>query len=206
MSKLFKQLIYDTDWISQPGDPITSPNGNTSVSANNDGTATITKPGTPVEKQNCVIISVNDGRGWSYWFRFRNTMAELEDYDFVGPITLECANANTYNYPVPESAWKECTAERAIDADSEWRFSCSDDSDVDGIGLDFFNSSSHLPNTAVDVILYVAGHVDENGFAYNTYTYTTYPTETKTLATQAYVDAQIGDINSVLDAINGEVI
>lgn len=46
MSKLFKQLIYDTDWISQPGDPLTSPNGQVSVSANNDGTISTTSGGT----------------------------------------------------------------------------------------------------------------------------------------------------------------
>lgn len=46
MSKLFKQLIYDTDWISQPGDPLTSPNGQVSVNANNDGTISTTSGGT----------------------------------------------------------------------------------------------------------------------------------------------------------------
>ena len=41
MSKLFKELNYDTDRVMQPGDPLTSPNGQVSVSANNDGTASI---------------------------------------------------------------------------------------------------------------------------------------------------------------------
>ena len=43
MSKLYKNLEYETDLVSQPGDPITSPDGTTSVSANNDGTITVTK-------------------------------------------------------------------------------------------------------------------------------------------------------------------
>ena len=41
MSKLYKELNYDTDRVMQPGDPITSPDGQVSVSANNDGTATL---------------------------------------------------------------------------------------------------------------------------------------------------------------------
>ena len=39
MSKLYKNLQYDTDWVMQPGDPITSPDGETGVRADNDGTA-----------------------------------------------------------------------------------------------------------------------------------------------------------------------
>ena len=41
MSKLFKELNYDTDRVMQPGDSLTSPDGNVSVSANIDGTATL---------------------------------------------------------------------------------------------------------------------------------------------------------------------
>lgn len=41
MSKLFKELNYDTDRVMQPGDPLTSPDGKTVVSANNNGTATL---------------------------------------------------------------------------------------------------------------------------------------------------------------------
>lgn len=41
MSKLFKELNYDTDRVVQPGDPLTSPDGKTVVSANNNGTATL---------------------------------------------------------------------------------------------------------------------------------------------------------------------
>lgn len=43
MSKLYRDLNYDTDWVSQPGDPITSPDGKTAVKANNNGTATLSK-------------------------------------------------------------------------------------------------------------------------------------------------------------------
>ena len=45
MSKLYKNLQYDTDQVMQPGDPLTSPNGDVEVHSNNDGTATIVAPG-----------------------------------------------------------------------------------------------------------------------------------------------------------------
>jgi hypothetical protein len=44
MSKLFKELNYDTDRVMQPGDPITSPDGHTTVLADNSGKAKIIRP------------------------------------------------------------------------------------------------------------------------------------------------------------------
>ena len=44
MSKLFKDLKYDTDYVMQPGDPLTSSDGHTTVSADNSGKAKISAP------------------------------------------------------------------------------------------------------------------------------------------------------------------
>ena len=41
MSKLFKDLNYDTDRVMQPGDPITSPDGKNEIAVSDDGVASV---------------------------------------------------------------------------------------------------------------------------------------------------------------------
>jgi len=122
MSKLFKELNYDTDRVMQPGDPITSPDGKTKVVANNDGTATLVSGGALPENATFADLQASLG---------------LSDTATLGD------------------------AETAL-------------------GL---NDNSQLEDARQ------AGGVT-----------------TKTIATETYVDTVVGDIDSVLDGINGEVV
>ena len=106
MSKLFKELNYDTDRVMQPGDPTTSPNGDTSVSANNDGTATLRSS---VIKE--VVVSVSgssedsEGLVISYYMSFtsENTIAELTSG--VEPTTISGTLTITPPSPAPSTSY-----------------------------------------------------------------------------------------------------
>ena len=106
MSKLFKELNYDTDRVMQPGDPITSPNGNTSVSANNNGTATLSSPYVK-EVVTSASGSSEDSGGLviSYHMSFtsENTIAELTSG--IEPTTISGTLTITPPSPAPSTTY-----------------------------------------------------------------------------------------------------
>ncbi len=105
MSKLYKELNYDTDRVMQPGDPITSPNSGTSVSANNNGTATLTSSST---REVVVSVSGTSGGGdtstsISMSFTSENTIQELSSG--VEPATITGTLTVTPPSPVPTETY-----------------------------------------------------------------------------------------------------
>jgi hypothetical protein len=187
MSKLFKQLIYDHDWISQPGDPLTSPDGETGVSANNNGTATLN---TTVNGYDTTVNGITDITAAQqaeidqlsmvpYTGSFV-TLRRTPEYD-PGPTGGVRYNVNfSHDGTDMVSANDMASAELYPDGTIRMYAGISD-------LLSIFNASSENPVTI--------GHAP-----------TSQTTVTQTLATEDYVDDKIGNINSVLDEINGEVI
>ena len=179
MSKLYKELKYDTDRVMQPGDPLTSLDGNTQVNANDDGTATLTTLQT-TQKENCVKCFINDGRGWNCWFRFRNTLQELSDDNFIGPITLSAAAVSSYGSE-PSTGYSEYTATRNLEGDGEWRFSSQNNHDLDDVGL--LLSSSYYGGNSLCAVIFTNDSAAENDFSFTPYTYEVPETVNKTIST-----------------------
>lgn len=187
MSKLFKQLIYDTDWISQPGDPLTSPDGQVSVNANNDGTATLN---TTVHGYDTTVNGIPDITAAQ--------QAEIDQLSMVPYTGSFVTLRRTPEYdPGPTGGARYGVN---FSQDGTNIFSANDMASAelypdgtirmyDGIPdlLSIFNASSENPA--------VIGHAP-----------TSQTTVTQTIATQDYVNTQIGNINAILDEINGEVI
>ena len=181
MSKIFKQLIYDTDWISQPGDPLTSPNGQVSVKANNDGTATLQT--TSPAKTVLAYMEGTAGVTYRVTFQSQHSVEELcsgevESVSATLTITISPQQVETH-----EGTWLQLAPGASVyylDG-CEWKF--------------------NLTSTYGEIF------GDQTGCT-ATYTTTTVPasTTTETLATEDYVDDKIGNINAILDEINGEVI
>ena len=187
MSKLFKQLIYDTDWISQPGDPLTSPDGETGVSANNNGTATLN---TTVHGYDTTVNGITD-----------ITAAQQAEIDQLA-VTAYTGSFVTLRRTPEDDPGPTGGARYWVNFSQDGTGLVSDNDMAsaelypdgtirvyDGMPdlLSIFNASSGNPA--------VIGHAP-----------TSQTTVTQTIATQDYVDTQIGNINSVLDAINGQVI
>lgn len=106
MSKLYKELNYDTDRVMQPGDPITSPNGNTSVSANNNGTATLSSPYVKEVVASASGSSEDSGGlviSYHMSFTSENTIAELTSG--VEPTTISGTLTITPPSPAPSTTY-----------------------------------------------------------------------------------------------------
>ena len=179
MSKLFKQLIYDTDRVSQPGDPLTSPDGNTKVKANNDGTATLEKT-IPAKT---IVAEAHGSAGITYGMVFtsKNTAEEL-----AAGIPESVSGTLSLGEPVSSSytgTWTQIEPGAPVYAQDgvEYRFSFSSEY------CDIFGGGTGCSAT------YTMGTVPAS-------------TESKTLTTEDYVNDKIGNINAILDEINGEVI
>lgn len=187
MSKLFKQLIYDTDWISQPGDPLTSPDGETGVSANNNGTATLN---TTVQGYDTTVNGITDITAAQ--------QAEIDQLSMVPYTGSFVTLRRTPEYdPGPTGGVRYgvnfsqdgTSIASANDMASAELYSDGTIRMYDGMPdlMRIFPPDGSNPP--------IIGHAP-----------TSQTTVTQTLATEDYVDDKIGSINSVLDAINGEVI
>lgn len=187
MSKLFKQLIYDTDWISQPGDPLTSPDGETGVSANNNGTATLN---TTVHGYDTTVNGIPDITAAQ--------QAEIDQLSMV-PYTgsfVTLRRAPEYD-PGPNGGV---------------RYSVNFSQDGTDIASANDMASAELyPDGTIRMYDGIPDLMSifppaEGGPPIVGHAPTSQTTVTQTLATEDYVDDKIGNINSVLDEINGEVI
>ena len=86
MSKLYKNLQYDTDYVMQPGDPLTSPNGDVEVHSNDDGTASVSSPA--VESYD-VTFTIPDVSGVTITARVSNLSNEYPTYTVLSAIGIE---------------------------------------------------------------------------------------------------------------------
>ena len=93
MSKLYKNLQYDTDYVMQPGDPLTSPDGNNRVQVNDNGTASIIT-GTQYE----FTLTVPEIQGASFRVRIGKSNSTGDGYSkLILSITgIENAVADQY--------------------------------------------------------------------------------------------------------------
>lgn len=93
MSKLYKNLQYDTDYVMQPGDPLTNPDGNNRVQVNDNGTASIIT-GTQYE----FTLTVPEIQGASFRVRIGKSNSTGDGYSrLILSITgIENAVADQY--------------------------------------------------------------------------------------------------------------
>ena len=97
MSKLYKDLRYDTDYVMQPGDPVTSPNGSTQIRADDSGKGFIETYGEEVEHFYDITVSIPQVSGATCKLRLESTadtamtvtILSIDGWDGAEPASSE---------------------------------------------------------------------------------------------------------------------
>lgn len=200
MSKLFKELNYDTDRVMQPGDPITSQDGNTKVKANSDGTASIEVTDESIVESCEAVLVIPEYPRYSFRVRFTNIDPNNSSYHYADCELLEINGFEGAEISPP------CTIVIPTAEISYWGETgqvlpyTSSMGETKRIPHPGFAEGGFVVNFFVRENSGLTGFCDVSSYV------PTYGSSDKTIATEDYVDDKIGDIDSVLDGINGEVV
>jgi hypothetical protein len=196
MSKLFKELNYDTDRVMQPGDPITSPDGNIKVKANNDGTASIEGTDESIVESCEATLVIPEYPSYSFRARFTNIdpnnsdahYADCELLEINGPEGSEISPPRTIVIPDAEIPyWGEIGQVLPYTSHlGETRRIPHPGFAEGGFVVNFFVRENNGLTSFCNISSYVP----------------TYGSIDKTLATEDYVDDKIGDIEAAIHTIN----
>ena len=106
MSKLYKELKYDTDRVMQPGDPLTSFDGNTAIKAGNaTGKGFIETYGDPVAYSYEVTVDIPQVQGASCRVRIDDTCNTTMDITILSIAGWSGATASGSDISVNGSNW-----------------------------------------------------------------------------------------------------
>ena len=175
-------------------DKVISPSGTTIVRSLDNGTATITHPGTS-GSLGAPIVTFGSDFSWSMLPDYAGQTIATD-----GPFTLENGGTTWTGYVKRGESYPESVADLMS---REFIIA-----DPGGFCMFFSNGSDfaniqNFDTQSPTVTLYSYGSETPTG---SVTMVRNYADVTATLATQDYVDDRLGDVASVLDSINGEII
>lgn len=186
MSKLYKDLNYDTDRVMQPGDPISSPDGMTEVRANDNGTATLSHMVQP-SGLNPPLIEFNNFSGYTGSVQMK------------GPFTTQ---EGWYGY-VENSAPDPTDMSGFM---SGWVIVAPSSSFMDHPMLWIDSNEVNVLIFDIDTASPIAKSYGDSPQPIESITITRSTPSPVVTTERILTESDFGDIASVLDAINGEVV
>lgn len=108
MSKLYKDLKYDTDWVMQPGDPLTSSDGSTAIKAVNAGKGFIETYGDVIDHYYDVTVDIPQVSGASARIRLKDvdeTSIGVEILSIEGFPGAEIDNNSSSHIKLNGASW-----------------------------------------------------------------------------------------------------